>query len=112
MNKTVNFVGLASKVSEIHPENSDLVQVQNLSSKMQQVSKGKYLLERGFALIDASDPLAKKLIDENILLIIDTPIRDRSKNEQPPVPKRKSKIKISNEQKAKVDELGQLFKND
>ena len=69
-------------------------------------------MERAFALVDASDEITRKLIDENILIIVDTPTAMNKQEDLASAEKRKSKTKISQEEKDKVNKLGKLFQND
>lgn len=111
MNKLSNFVSLSSEINEIPFEYSHLIQVQNLSARMILLTKGTYLFERAFALVDISNEITKKLIDKNILIVIDTPTQTSQKKDLNPTPKRKSKAQMSKEAKLIVNELGKLFQN-
>jgi len=125
------FIGLNEKLDFIQREHAHLVQVQNLSSQMIQASKGKYMMGRAFALVEPNNPITQNLINKGILVVIETPVVKPSKEPEPSEPqkpkrqskqaetavpedepKRKSRKKIAKEQKAKVDELGNLFKTD
>ena len=112
MTKLSKFVSLSSKVDSIPREYGHLIQVWNSSVQMLQVVRGVYLFERAFALVDASDEITRKLIDENILIIIDAPVRDMEQKDLTEAPQRKSKARISKDNKLKVEELGRLFQND
>jgi len=79
---------------------------------MARVSRSAQVMERAFALVDLSDEITRKLIDENILMIIDTPVAANRTKDLASTEKRKSKTKISQEAKQKVNELGKLFQND
>ena len=125
------FIGLDGKLDVIERQYAHLVQVQNLSSQMIQASKGKYMMGRAFALIEPNNPITQNLINKNILSVLDTPVagvqtaaeadkpeklKRQPKQAEPALtegePKRKSRKKIAKEEKAKVDELGNLFKSD
>jgi hypothetical protein len=126
-----NFVGLSQKLDLIERQYAHLVQVQNLSSQMVQVAKGRYMMGRTFALIEPNNQITQNLINKGVLLVIETPVAKHKKSStiseseslkeqsnqgeikpDAPAQERKSRKKIAKEQKAKVDELGSLFKTD
>jgi hypothetical protein len=112
MKESPKIVGLSSKLDEIPFEYKHLTQVWNSSSQMTRVSRSAQVMERAFALVDASDEITRKLIDENILIIVDTPTAMNKQEDLVSTEKRKSKTKISQEEKDKVNKLGKLFQND
>ena len=112
MKESPKIVGLSSKLDEIPFEYKHLTQVWNSSSRMARVSQSAYVMERAFALVNASDEITRKLIDENILIIVDTPTAAHEQGDSSLAEKRKSKSKISQEEKDKVNKLGKLFQND
>ena len=112
MNELRKIVGLSSRIEEIPFEYKHLTQVWNPSSGMVRVSLGAQVMNRAFALVDASDEITRKLIDGNILIVIDVPIAAHKQKDSSFTPERKSKTKISQEEKDKVNEVGKLFQND
>ena len=111
MKELPRIVGLSSKLDEIPFEYKHLTQIFNTSSRMVRVSRSAQVMERAFALVDASDEITRKLIDENILMIIDTPVAANRTKDLASTEKRKSKTKISQEERDKVNELRKLFQN-
>ena len=112
MNELRKIVGLSSRIEEIPFEYKHLTQVWNSSSRMVRVSRSAEIMERAFALVDTSDEITRKLIDENILIVIDVPIAAHKQKDLSLTPERKSKTKISQEERDKVNKLGKLFQND
>ena len=67
MNLDKKFIGLDSEQVEVDSIYSKLIQVQNLNSRMIQVSKGCYILGRSFALVDPNDEMVKSLLDKKVI---------------------------------------------
>ena len=111
MKELPKIVGLSSKLDEIPFEYKHLTQIFNTSSRMVRVSRSAQVMERAFALVDASDEITRKLIDENILIVIDAPTAAHKQKDLSLTPERKSKTKISQEERDKVNKLGKLFQN-
>ena len=115
MNLDKKFIGLDSEQVEVDSIYSKLIQVQNLNSRMIQVSKGCYILGRSFALVDPNDEMVKSLLDKKVILEIPVTVvsNKKLKQEYEKLQSRKSKEKQEvKEMDNKIESLSKLFTAD
>lgn len=109
MDEAIEFISQSGQIDEIPAENSNFIQIQNLSFKMIMITDNAYLLGRAFGLVRSDNSKIADFVDKGLIRLIDTPIAKKPKKTSEPKSRKKAKREAAEQQSEVLEGLNRLF---